>query len=1163
MRTHPLVLFFAFLVAFVSLTQQLPAQRKSPGKIAPGSPSSLLSNSEMGLLNINNISAWFRRDGWSGRNPTTGNSGTVYPRGTAGAIFQDGIVWGGKVNDTRTPSWPQRRVGGCTYVIGTKPGWIATPGTTTTFPVAIDPNHARARIYKIRRDYQSLTTNDPDVIMEAAEFNDIAPGQVTQQMANAIIDQYVLDWNQWPGDLGAPFYDLNANGTWDPGVDRPGLQNADQVMWFVTNDVDSVATRLLYGSPPLGLEVQTTLWGYDVDGAFGQSMYRRTRFINKSGFPIDSMYVCMWSDPDLGNSADDFVGSDTLLNTSFVYNATPHDVEYDAFGLVPPSLGYTLLQGPVVSTGNMQDTALFDFRRIPGARNRRMTAAFAFATGSGYEDPSLGTYTGTIQWLYLLKGLIAISGTPFIHPSVPGPTAFWYDGDPVAGTGRLDGVITGPGDRRIGTCSGPFSIANGDTQEVVIALVGGIRPTGNHLTSVTQMKQNVTELRSHYGQQFEVPDVSRRTISPTDTTTQLYVRATLSSGVVTSHVVFTPEVGSEQGFTLQLHDDGLHDDSLAADGIWGNSVIKRNQKYPVKGDLVVQFGGSPLTFGGLLGNIPLRPMPIFNNIRVVWENGRQDSSLNHNETVHAGFVMFNPDGVNSIDTLRITNFAPGSINQIIEYNTSIPPRATASHSSLFFVVNGPDTGSTRSFSYLVRSDYASALFTSSLPVVAWTPGQHWGDTLAVTSIRGVSYGVKPVIADATLLNGHTYLITFFQGGSELLWRLRDQTTGQIKWDNGVISSLPEYPHPVIDGVQYRVIAVSPGVQDFRCVADANGPRPDSLSQGAFLFNGSGFPTTLGPPQFPYDRPQPNAGGASWGIHTGSLNSTDFSYSRFVVRVLRNDNLSRFARYDYELRFTTAGGRGYLAFMSGAVINVPFELWNIGISTPNNSSDDFRMIPLLNDINRDNVFNLDSIDHPLSGGDNDPETDWIYWYEPLDRTPGSGGYTVWANNPNPDADLGDEVMARMVLVNLNGGSISDPNWPGNVNQQMCETGMVFRIISTKFNLAGDSLRVIATPTSVPIGEVPLSIYLDQNYPNPFNPVTTIRFGLTSRANVELHVFNILGQRVRTIMNGEMQQGAHVMQWDSKNDAGRSVASGVYFYRLKVGEFIQARKMLLLR
>ncbi|MFN0157535.1 MAG: T9SS type A sorting domain-containing protein [Bacteroidota bacterium] len=1126
-----------------------------------GPVSNRLSNSEMGLLNINNISVWMRRDGWSGRIPGTGNPGTVYPRGTAGVVFQDGMLWSGIVDDTRDTSLPRLRVGGQTYNIGTRPGWITTPGTPTAPPLAIDPDHPRARIYKIRRDWQNLTTTDPDIVMETAEFNNISPIDVTPQMAQAIINQYVLDWNEWPGDLGAPFYDLNANGIWDAGIDRPGLQNADQVMWFVINDVDSIATRLLYGSPSIGLEVQMTLWGYKADGVFGQAMYRRTRMINKSGFSIDSMYVCQWSDPDLGDWSNDFTGSDTVLHTTFVYNGQSTDKEYGRFSLPPAAVGYALLQGPVVPTGNVQDTALFDFRKLPGKKNHPMTAQ-TYAGSGGFADPPLGQYQGTLQWYNLLRGLERFDGSPFIHPLTPGiPSSFWLDGDPLTGTGRIDGYIDAPGDRRITLSTGPFTVMNGDTQEVVIALVGGIRHTGNHLTSFAEMKQNVVQLRSFYGKQFDVPDVARWISHPTDTTTQLHVQADLSSqsGPTGASVSFSPEVGSEPLFSVQLFDDGLHDDSVAGDGIWGNSIVKRNAKYPVKGDLVVHTPIDSIVFYGSYGNIALRPTPVLNNFRVVWENGQQDSSLNHGETVHAAFDIFNPDGINAIDTLRITNLSFGSDDQEIIYNTGIAPNATVSSSLLFLISIGPDTGNVHTLSYRIRSDYASSLLSSPVPVVAWTPGLHWGDTLEVTSLHGSPDNVKPVIAEESQLTGHAYLISFFQGVTDVHWRLHDRITGQLKWDNGVISADPDYPHPVIDGVQYRVIdgLANPGVKDFLTVANAAGPLAPPEGAAATF---AGFPVFADPTE------RQQVGPAEWLIHTGSFGSGDVSYAGwFVQRVFRGDNFSRFVPYDFELRFTATGGKAWLAFTTGEVIDVPFEIWNTGIDTPDDPLDDFRMIPWVNDADGNAEFNLQHIDHGVSGGSDDPYTDWIYWYEPTDRSPGETGYVTEFVNQGPGYDGTDgngndhdEVMARIVFVNWDGGNI-----PGPYNQLLPEEGTVFRITSRKPNFSGDSLEVVATPASVPVGEIPLSVHLYQNYPNPFNPVTTIRYGLVSRSSVELHIFNILGQRVRTLVNGEMEPGSHVTQWDARNEFGRMVASGVYFYHLKVKDFVQTRKMMLLR
>ncbi|MGA9115814.1 MAG: FlgD immunoglobulin-like domain containing protein [Bacteroidota bacterium] len=80
------------------------------------------------------------------------------------------------------------------------------------------------------------------------------------------------------------------------------------------------------------------------------------------------------------------------------------------------------------------------------------------------------------------------------------------------------------------------------------------------------------------------------------------------------------------------------------------------------------------------------------------------------------------------------------------------------------------------------------------------------------------------------------------------------------------------------------------------------------------------------------------------------------------------------------------------------------------------------------------------------------------------------------------------------------------------------------------------------------ELPREFALMQNYPNPFNPVTNIRYALPSAARVTLDVFNVLGQRVRTLVQTDQAAGVHTTLWDGRNDAGQQLASGVYFYRL---------------
>jgi hypothetical protein len=88
-------------------------------------------------------------------------------------------------------------------------------------------------------------------------------------------------------------------------------------------------------------------------------------------------------------------------------------------------------------------------------------------------------------------------------------------------------------------------------------------------------------------------------------------------------------------------------------------------------------------------------------------------------------------------------------------------------------------------------------------------------------------------------------------------------------------------------------------------------------------------------------------------------------------------------------------------------------------------------------------------------------------------------------------------------------------------------------------------------------------LEQGYPNPFNAEVSIPFAIASDGAAKLEIFNMAGQRVRVLINQELQSGYYRPRWDGADDAGRAVASGVYVYRLQAGRFEQSRRLLMLK
>jgi len=94
-------------------------------------------------------------------------------------------------------------------------------------------------------------------------------------------------------------------------------------------------------------------------------------------------------------------------------------------------------------------------------------------------------------------------------------------------------------------------------------------------------------------------------------------------------------------------------------------------------------------------------------------------------------------------------------------------------------------------------------------------------------------------------------------------------------------------------------------------------------------------------------------------------------------------------------------------------------------------------------------------------------------------------------------------------------------------------------------------------------IPYEYSLSQNYPNPFNPVTVFEYSLPERSHVNIEIYNVLGQKVATLVGREDAAGSYTIDWNGTDASGKSVATGVYLYRLQAGDHIETKKMLLLK
>ena len=171
-------------------------------------------------------------------------------------------------------------------------------------------------------------------------------------------------------------------------------------------------------------------------------------------------------------------------------------------------------------------------------------------------------------------------------------------------------------------------------------------------------------------------------------------------------------------------------------------------------------------------------------------------------------------------------------------------------------------------------------------------------------------------------------------------------------------------------------------------------------------------------------------------------------------------------------------------------------------------------------------------------------------------------------------LGETELAQPHIVAQGDGAISLAAYGQIVDKGELDLSLVFRptmeIEDSRIYFSEGQLRdgnygvnQVARLGEVQIQTRPEVFALADNYPNPFNPETTIKYALPEAVDVRLDIYNMLGQMVRTMVADNQSPGRYVVRWDATDESGNALSTGIYFYRLRAGDFLETKKMLLLK
>ena len=1089
-------------------------------------------------LDINNVRARILNNGnlfWRG-SPNVYN---VPKGGRAQAMFNAGIWIGGKVDG-------QLRVAAARY--GNYHFWAGPLDDYGAPPVDCAPFD---RLYKVSiddiQDYEATGVITPDL-------------------------------RDWPTGLGAPTYAPPGNGVDDDGdgetdeagetifvLNQPLAQRVDRVIdlaggerpailgdqsiWWVMNDRGNEH----YGasSPPIGLEVHATAFAFRTGGDIGNATFYKYDFYYRGNWPFTDVYMAIYSDPDLGYGRDDWVGSDTTLGVGYVWNSDNEDEGYYGYGSPPPAAGYDFLQGPIVpSTG---DSAKVSNEWVQDFKNLEMTSFLNF-----YDGPCVicSPITALDHYNYMRgrwKDGKCITEGWYGREYSENCTAYMFPGDPGASDDTCQfwsecnsdevGTNMEASDRTFVMGTGPIMIDPGESQQIVFGLVWaqGV----DNFDSVQKMKGASALAQAAYDTdfQFPAPAPPQVTVTAVDKGAILeWTNSPRSNNFLESYRIEDP-FAREDNNIVEFEGYEVIQYSSALDQVGVTVAV-----YDVINGVTRVVDGNQLIWDGLIQE---EQEVVANGTDRGVQNFHVASGLTNYTTYHFGVQAYaqnydNPGRkihrgpvtrVSVTPTRSTLEIAPAAIAAAQDFESADFVAAKEGIGDGFVTADIVNPARVREGTYSVEF------------IEHEVPGKAL-NTATVEEVENVVDPISAVEAIQKVADIDASVVTYtVKREDTVLFDGRSIDYAAPQRDNVM----------VLDGLLFTIRGPSPGFKDFQVTANAGGPV-DPPAYAAITWNN--FPNAQG---VGLNRARQQTNGSIWMTHAGGAAQ---AYASFVSRSTRSGGNSKYIGIrDYEMRFTERcanGINGVLepgdcvglrAFSDGSLIEIPIELWDTGVATPNDASDDVRLVPIICDTNtcgggtEHGVFDIGS-DHPASGAANDPFTDWVYWYPPADLTPGEVGHNRFFAG---EIGVGHEIIARLVLVGWNVGT-APPYTP-----EMPELGTVLRIVTSKPNQPGD-VHTFSTEgyaaKEFDLATQQLRLEDIGIVPNPYKGASSYEVGqftdevrFTNLPDVAtIRVFTLNGTLIKTI--NKQSPGVATIPWNLTTDHNLPIASGMYLIHVEV-------------